>query len=159
MATYTSNQVASGLVRGNWRGADFTIFGSVEVSSAAVGDVYQLARIPNGYSVESVTIGTDKLDSNATPTLVFEVGDPTTPNQFITGSTAAQTGGVQYSNVGAGVGKIYPLGNDQTGQSAGGNAGSTILQAQVTTAAATFSAGTMRCAVRCYLDPQLGGFT
>ncbi len=159
MATYTSAQVSSALVRGNWRGADFTVFGTVAVASAAVGDIYQVCRVPNGYSIESVILDTDQLDSNATPTVTLEVGDSTTPGRFITGATTGHAGGVQTSNVPAATGYIYALGSGETGQMAGGNAGSNIIQVQVTTAAATFKAGSVRVAVRCYEDPQLGGFT
>ena len=159
MATYTSSQVTSTLVRGNWRGADFTIYGEVAAGSAAVGDIYELARVPNGYSIESVILDCDQIDSNATPTVTLEVGDATTPGRFISGSTIGRTGGVQSSNVAASTGYIYALGSGQTGQSAGGNAGSNIIQAHVTAAAATFKAGNVRVAVRCYEDPQLGGFT
>ncbi len=159
MATYTSSQVSSNLVRGNWRGADFTIYGTVAAGSAALGDVFQLARVPNGYSIESVILDCDQLDSNATPTLTLEVGDATTPGRFITGSTVGRAGGVQTSNVAGATGYIYPLGSGQPGQSAGGNAGSHIIQAQVPAAAAPFKAGNVRIAVRCYEDPQLGGFT
>ncbi len=159
MATYTSTQVSSALVRGNWRGADFTIYGTVAAGSAALGDIYQLVRVPNGYSIEWVILDTDQLDSNATPTVALEVGDGTVPGRFITGATTGHAGGIQTSNVAGATGYIYALGSGQTGQMAGGNAGSNILQVQVTTAAATFKAGNVRLAVRCYEDPQLGGFT
>ena len=159
MATYISTQVSSGLVRGNWRGADFTVYGEVTPTSAAAGDIYQLVRVPNGYSIESVILDCDQLDSNATPTIVLDVGDATTAGKFIIGATNAKAGGIQTSNVAGATGAIYALGNGTTGQGAGGNAGSTIIQAQVTTAAATFKSGTVRLAVRCYEDPQLGGFT
>ena len=159
MATYTSAQVNSALVRGNWRGADFTVYGTVAAGSATAGDIYQVCRVPNGYSVESVILDTDQLDSNVTPTVVLEVGDATTPGRFITGATTGHAGGVQTSNVAGSTGYTYALGSGQTGQMAGGNAGSNIIQVQVTTSAATFKAGNVRVAVRMYEDPQLGGFT
>lgn len=152
MATYKSAQVQSALLRGNWRGADFTIFGSVAVASAGVGDIYQLVQIPNGYSIESVILDTDQLDTNATPTLTLEVGDGTTAARFIAASTIARTGGIQYGNVAGATGYSYAIGSGNTGQFAGGNAGSNILQAKVTAAAATFAAGTVRLAVRMFED-------
>ena len=152
MATYKSSQVSSALVRGNWRGADFTIFGEVTPTSAAVGDIYQVVQVPNGYSVESVILDCDQLDSNATPTLTLEVGDSTTAARFITGSTVGRAGGVQYPNVAGATGYSYAIGSGNTGQFNGGNAGTNTIQVQVTAAAATFKSGTVRVAVRCFED-------
>ncbi len=150
--TYTSAQVNSALVRGNWRGADFTVYGTVAAGSAAVGDIYQLVQVPNGYSIESVILDCDQLDTNGTPTLTLEVGDSTTVARFIAASTIARTGGIQYGNVAAATGYSYALGSGNTGQFHGGNAGSNIIQAKVTAAAATFAAGNVRLAVRLFED-------
>ena len=152
MAIYKSSLLSSALVRGNWRGADFTIFGSVPAGSAALGDIYQLVQVPNGYSIESIILDVDQLDSNATPTLTLELGDAVNAARFITGATVGRTGGIQYGNVNGATGYQYGLGSGNTGQFFGGNAGSNVIQAQVTAAAATFKAGNVRLAVRCFLD-------
>ena len=148
--TYKSAQVQSARVRGNWRGADFTEYGTIAATEAALGDVFELVQIPNGYAIESVILDCDQLDSNATPTLALEVGDATTPARFITGSTVGHAGGVQYSNVAGATGYQYTVGTNN-GQFSGGNAGATVIQVQVTTAAATFKAGSIRLAVRLFL--------
>ncbi len=151
MATTKSAQVQSARVRGNWRGADFTEYGTIDVTTApAVGDIFELVQIPNGYAVESVILDCDSLDSNATPTIVLEVGDATTAARFIAASTVAQHGGVQYSNVAGATGYSYAIGTNN-GQFSGGNAGATVIQAKVTAAAATFAAGNIRLAVRLFL--------
>ena len=150
MSTFKSAQVSSAKVRGNWRGADFTEYGIIAASEAALGDIFELVQIPNGYAIESVILDCDALDSNATPTLVLEVGDATTPGRFITASTVARKGGVQMANVAGATGYSYAIGTNP-GQFSGGNAGATVLQAKVTTAAATFAAGSIRLAVRLFL--------
>lgn len=155
--TYKSAQVTNGLVRGNWRGSNFTVYGTLTPGSAALGDIYQLCIVPNGYSIVAVTLDCAQLDSNASPTVVLEVGDGTTAGRFITGSTVGKTGGIQVANVAGTIGYSYSLG--EGGQFGGGNAGGTIVQAQVTTAAATFKSGVVALAIECYLDPQLGGYT
>lgn len=155
--TYQSPQVQAGLVRGNWRGGSFMTYGVITAASAVLNDIFQLVLFPNGYMIESVTLDVDQLDSNGSPTIVLAVGDGTTAAKFISGATVARTGGIQGANVAGTIGTIYPLA--QGGQFAGGNAGATIIQAKVTTAAATFAAGKIRLAVRGYLDPQLGGYT
>lgn len=149
--TYKSALVSSGQVRGNWRGADFTIYASIAATEAAAGDIFQMVQVPNGYSIESVTLDCDKLDSNAAPAIVLEVGDSTTANRFINASTVAQAGGVQRSNVAGATGYSYTVGTNP-GQFSGGNAGATVVQVKVATAAATFQAGTIRLAVRVFLD-------
>lgn len=150
--TYKSAQVQSALLRGNWRGADFTIYGSVAVASAGVGDIFQLVQVPNGYSIESVILDCDQLDSNGAPTLTLEVGDAGAAGRYITGSQVGRAGGVAYPNVAGATGYSYAIGSGNTGQFYGGNAGSNIIQAQVTAAAATFKAGTVRLAVRMFED-------
>ncbi len=150
MATFKSAQVNSARVRGNWRGADFTEYGTIAATEAAAGDIFELVQIPNGYAIESVILDCDALDSNATKTLVLEVGDATTANRFITASTVGQAGGVQYANVAGATGYSYAVGTN-TGQFSGGNAGATVIQAKVVTAAATFQAGNIRLAVRLFL--------
>lgn len=155
--TYKSAQVTAGLVRGNWRGSNFTVYGTLTPGSAALGDVYQLCIVPNGYSIVSVTLDCAQLDSNGTPTVVLEVGDSGSAGRFITGSTVGKTGGIQFANVAGTIGYTYSIA--EGGQFAGGNAGGTIVQAQITTAAATFKSGAVSLAIECYLDPQLGGYT
>ena len=154
--TYKSAQVSSGLVRGNWRGSDFTVYGEITAAEAALGDVFQLVQVPNGYRVIEVILDCDQLDSNVTPTLSLEVGDSGAAGLYITGSTVGRTGGVQFQNVAGSTGYHYALA--QGGQFAGGNAGATVIQAQVTAAAATFAAGKIRLAARCFLDSTTGEY-
>ena len=153
MATLKSAQVQSFKVRGNWRGADFTEYGTIDVTAApAVGDIWEMVQVPNGYAVESVYLDCDQLDTNATPTLTLEVGDSGAVARYIAASKVAQTGGVQVNNVAGSTGYLNPIGNPNgsTGQFAGGNAGATTIQVKVTAVAATFAAGNARLAVRLF---------
>ncbi len=153
MATLKSAQVQSFRVRGNWRGADFTEYGTINITSApAVNDIWEMVQVPNGYAVESVYLDCDQLDSNVTPTITLEVGDAGAASRYIAASSVARTGGVQVNNVAASTGYVNPLQNPNggTGQFSGGNAGATTIQVQVTAAAATFKAGNVRLAVRLF---------
>lgn len=153
MATLKSAQVTSAKVRGNWRGADFTEVGTIDITSApAVGDIWELVQVPNGYAVESVYLDCAQLDTNASPTLTLEVGDSTTAGRYISGSTIGRTGGVAINNVAGSVGYVNPIQNSagSTGQFSGGNAGATTIQVKVTAVAATFAAGNVTLAVRLF---------
>jgi hypothetical protein len=148
MATYTSAQVASGQIPINERGASFLIFGSIALTTAlANNDIVQLVTVPNGYKVLNVTVDVDPLDTNATPTLTGTVGDPTTAGKYVT-LTAAQlkTGVVQPNNVVGSTGVVYAP------ASSGGNAGGTLIQFKATAGPATWTNGTMRCAVELQVD-------
>ena len=147
MATYTSSQVSSHRVRGNWRGGAFVVTGSIDLTTAlAVGDVVELCQVPNGYEVVDVIVNAPKLDTGTTPTLVFEVGDSTTAGRYISGSTIGQTGGVARTSQPGGTAYTYTIGTNN-GQTSGGNAGATVIQLQCTAAAATWANGTVTCSV------------
>ena len=159
--TYKSAQVLNGYpVRGNWRGACFDCYGTITPGSAALNDIYQLVLVPNGFMVTDIAIDIAGTGLDTGTALVWSFGDATTPARFITGATVGRSsaGGIQFPNVGGTYGYQYPLG--QGGQFGGGNAGATILQIKITTAATTFVAGTAIVAmVQMYQDPQLGGYT
>lgn len=157
MTTYVSPQVQAGLVRGNWRGSAFDVYGQLTPGSASTNDIYQLVLVPNGFMIADIAIDVGELDSATS--LVWAFGDSGTPARFITGSTVGRGagGGIQFPNVSGTYGYTYALA--EGGQFAGGNAGATILQMKITTGAGTFVAGTVRCMVQLYLDPQLGGYT
>jgi len=148
MATYTSAQVSSGQIPINERGASFLVFGSIALTTALVNnDIVQLVQVPNGYKILNVTLDSDPLDSNASPTLTGSVGDATTAGKYIT-VTAAQlkAGVVQPNNVVGSTGVVYPP------ASSGGNAGGTVLQFKATANPATWVNGTMRLAVELQVD-------
>jgi hypothetical protein len=147
MTTYKSSQVTSSLVRGNWRGSDFTVFGSCLAGSAAVGDIYQIVQVPNGFTIVDMILDTDQLDSNGSPTITLEVGDSGSAGRFYSGATIARTGGIAIPTVAQTIGYTYTVGTNQ-GQFSGGQAGATIIQAQVTAAAATYKSGNVRLSVR-----------
>ncbi|CEJ15947.1 hypothetical protein BN1110_06298 [bacterium YEK0313] len=74
-------------------------------ANAAVNDILELAVIPAGCRPVEVTVDSDDLDTNATPTLAFDVGmmsgdvgDPsparTCGAEFLTGAQIGRTGGV-----------------------------------------------------------------
>jgi|SRR5882724_3160881 len=148
MATYTSTQVSSGQIPINERGASFIVFGSIALTTAlANNDIVQLVQVPNGYKILNVTLDSDPLDSNASPTLTGSVGDGTTAGKYIT-VTAAQlkAGVVQPNNVVGSTGVVYAPANS------GGNAGGTLIQFKATANPATWVNGTMRLAVELQVD-------
>src|SRR6185312_9969876 len=142
MTTYVSPQVQAGLVRGNWRGSDFTVYGKLTPGSATLNDIYQMCLIPNGYMITDLAIDVGSTGLDTGTALTWQCGDATTPGRFITGATAGRSsaGGVVFPNVGGTYGFQYSLA--QGGQFAGGNAGATILQLKITASATVFVANT-----------------
>lgn len=90
-------------------------------------DIIEMVRVPRGAYVVDVICAADDLDTNATPTIAFTVGDQGDTDRFITSSTIAQTGGVARLNATAGADFTYTA--DDT------------IDITFGTAAATFAAG------------------
>ena len=61
-------------------------------AASATGDIYQLVDVFAGETVHDVKIKCSDLDSNASPEIVFGVGDGSDPDYYIAASNAAQTG-------------------------------------------------------------------
>lgn len=108
-------------------------------TAPSAGDLVQLMKIPAGATITGVTLDSDKIDTNASATLKFDVGDGTTAQKFIAASTIGQTGGVAYAGVAGTVGTSYTS--------------DTWLYAKVNAAAATFASGTVRVCVEYTIDP------
>jgi len=152
--TYTSPQVAAGYpVPVNHRGASFILYSQFTQTAAfVINDVVQMLNVPNGYRVMNVTLDTDQLDTNGSPTIKLDVGDATTANWAIAASTVAQTGGVAFNGKAGSTGKLYAP------ASSGGNPGFTTLQVKVNTAPATGTTNaTLRLAVELQEDSAVAG--
>ncbi len=63
-------------------------------AALALGDVMQSPVISAGSTIVDVMLVTSKLDTNGTPLITLDVGNGTTPSQFIAASTVGETGGV-----------------------------------------------------------------
>ena len=61
-------------------------------SKDTTGDIYQLVDVFAGETVHDVKIKCSDLDSNASPEIVFGVGDGADSDYYIGASNAAQTG-------------------------------------------------------------------
>lgn len=135
MATYYSDHVILNAAGANTIPAKyhevgaFVTYAEVTLPSGttlATNDTLQLCDIAPGIVVTGVTVDTDKLDTNATPTIVYSVGVTGTTAQFVSLSTTAQAGGFQIQNVAGALGVI-----------GGGNTTPTRVFATITTGAAT----------------------
>lgn len=105
----------------------------------AADDIIQMVKVPKGATILDVTLTSEDLDSNGTPTIVLDVGDGDDPDRFIDGSNVAQAGGV--ARLGSGVaaaatdGLFYTYTAEDT------------IDVKVVTAAATKAAGNITLAV------------
>lgn len=113
---------------------NYTVGYTLTLASAVINDVYKLPlTVPAGAYIVGAVLDSDDVDTNASPTIVMALGDATTADSIITGSTAGQAGGITYMNKSGALGKTYTT--------------DTNLQLKITTAAATFAAGNVRIAV------------
>lgn len=140
MTTYLSNKAQAGVSPKQNHIGSIPVYASYAFASApALNDLVQMMTIPAGATIVSVVLDSDKIDTNGTPTMKFDVGDGTVANRFLAASTLPQTGGAAVANVAAAYGYNY--------------AANTPLFVKVNAAAATFAAGTVRLLVEYTMDP------
>lgn len=140
MTTYLSNKAQPGIEPKYLAAGAIDVVATYTFASApSANDLVQLMTIPSGATITGVTLDSDKIDTNASGTLTFDVGDGTTAARFISASTVGQTGGVAYAGVAATVGYQYSA--------------NTALFLKVHAAAATFASGTVRVCVEYSMDP------
>lgn len=158
MATFTAARAASTfpVAKTVGGGALHAAHGVIEVTAApAVGDIYQMCRVPAGAVIVGGMIYGDDLDTNVTETLDIDVGwadngvDVADPDGL--GNL-----GVMGTDTVAGVkpeaGYQYPLGGVLITDGPKTLAAETIIQVTVVAAAATFAAGTLAVVVY-YTNP------
>ena len=149
MATFTSDQVASGRAPANVQGTGTvqTVYGKITVSAnPADGDIYQMVRVPNGATIVGGYFRADDLDTNATETLDLDIGwaangvDAADPDGF--GNLGVLTGDA-VTGIKPEVGTFIPLGGVlyTAGPKTFGE--ETVIQIEANAAAATFAAGDM----------------
>jgi hypothetical protein len=97
MATTFTSDKADSTVQAR-SGLDLTVvYAEYEISAALViNDVIEMVKVPAGAVINNVILATDDLDSGTD--LVLDVGDGTTRDRFIDGTTIGQTGGVATLN-------------------------------------------------------------
>lgn len=140
MATFLSNKAQPGVE------PKFLPAGAIDVvatytfaAAPSANDLVQLMTVPAGAVITGVTLDSDKIDTNGTPTMTFDVGDGTTAARFISAATTPQAGGIAYAGVAGTVGYTYTA--------------NTALFLKVHAAAATFASGTVRVCVEYTMDP------
>ena len=105
--TFTSSGVATGIMAKSLIGLN-AVTATYTVSSAlVVNDVIEMVKVPKGAKIVEVILACGDLDTDGTPAVVLAVGDGTTADRFITGSTVGQAGGVTRLGVAAGLGYVY----------------------------------------------------
>lgn len=106
-STLTSSQVATSVIQKTYPDT-IVVQGTYALSAAfVVNDVVQMVKIPKNAVIDEVILGSDDLDTGGAPAIVLAVGDGTTADRFITGSTVAQGGGFARLGVVAGMGYTY----------------------------------------------------
>lgn len=98
MATVTSDKVDAGIPAREPHSGVCSVKASFTVPTtgdgSAANDVIQMVKVPDGATVLEVIFTSEDLDTNATPTIVFDVGDGGDADRYIDGTTIGQTGGV-----------------------------------------------------------------
>lgn len=84
---------------------DATNGGGAGGTAFALNDVIRMVKVPKGATILDVTISVPDLDTSTG--IVLDVGDGTTADRFIDGSTAGQAGGLAGINEIAGFGYTY----------------------------------------------------
>lgn len=93
MATYYSDVARPGLpARENAEGAQVVPFLVTLTTALAAADVIKLVKIPNFAELTDFVIEPSDMDTHATPTLQFNVGDEGDVDRYVAASTAPQTG-------------------------------------------------------------------
>lgn len=115
----------------------------VAVTTAMIdntNDEVSLFYLPKGAVVTGVQIYATDMDTNGTPTLAFDIGDSGDEDRLIAASTVGQAGTGNYTGLVAATGFLYKYTAD------------TEIKAYVQAVAATGAAGTLKVAVRYFVD-------
>lgn len=103
-----------------------------------VDDIITLFRVPKGAVVTAARIAATDMDTNASPTLAFNVGDAGSATRIFSASAVGQAGTFSTAmNQGA---FLYKFTAD------------TLIQAQVSTVSATGAAGTLYFGLEYFID-------
>jgi len=115
-------------------------YGEVAFSGTiTTADAATVLNLPIGAIIHSVTIESDDLDTNGTPTITLNVGDAGSANRYLAASTVAQAGTTAVAT--AATGLLYTV----TGTN------DTAVRIAVAANAATSAAGNVRVAVAYWL--------
>ncbi len=118
-------------------GSPGVVYGSYEVTDApTLNDVIKLCKLPAGAVVTGGALYCDALESNATPTLSVQLGTAATPTLYVATAAFAQSTRVVQSVYGnTNFGGFTPVGFE------------TDVQLKFSAVAATFTTGTVACAI------------
>lgn len=105
--TLPSTKIASTVTTRGGTGI-VSVSATYEIAEAIeADDIFQMVKVPKGARIVDITLATDALDSG-TDAIVLAVGDVTTADRFITGSTVGYSGGIAKLNQVDGMGYVYP---------------------------------------------------
>lgn len=94
MATLTTSKVAQSVTARELNAGLTQVTATYSLTAAlAASDVIQMVKVPTGARIIEMLLAADDLDTNATPTIVLDVGDGGDTDRFIDGATSAQVGG------------------------------------------------------------------
>jgi hypothetical protein len=144
MALYYTDQTRNFATRHGigYARAEMTFANVIAVTTAMIDNIDDevgLFFVPPGFTVTSATISATDMDTNAAPTLAFDVGDDTVESRIFAASTVGQAGTL--SNAMARTGHLYQY------------TAETLIKAYVQAVAATGAAGTLRVSITGFVDP------
>lgn len=105
-----------------------------------VDDEVGLMWVPAGAIITGIAVSATDMDTNASPTIAFDIGDDADEDRLMAATQVARAGGVDQAIARTGLGFKYTT--------------RTRLKAYVQTAAATAAAGTLTVVIRYIVDAE-----
>lgn len=145
MASFTTQQAAGrGPIRGpGWSSQEVSAYAEYTLTACATADFWDMLWVPNGAIITGITLFSEDVDSNGTPTVAFSVGDASSSTRFISSSTVGQAGGFT-STLATGTGAMFFK-----------YTADTKIRVTATTGSATFAAGKIKLKVSYLIEPML----
>lgn len=145
MAAFQTQQT---LGRGPIRGAgsssqQINAYAEYTLTAWATNDYVEMVRVPAGAIITGVTVYSDDIDSNGSPTATISVGDASSATRFVSASTIPQAGGFT-NTLASGTGAIFYKYTSEG-----------VIRCTASTGSATFAAGTIKLLVTYLFDPML----
>jgi len=151
MATYTADRKGSGVQAIQNVTGDTTVVAVYNLAGAlALNDLIQMADLPTGAYIVDVVLAADALDTNATSTLAYDVGDSNSATRYINNKTQGnntalgpyhmdQKGGLGYK-IGTNAGDNTIVVKIRVGPATAATTGQVVLAATYSMQAKTASA-------------------
>lgn len=143
-AFFTQQALGRGPARGvGGSSQEVTAYAEYALTAWATNDTLDMIRVPAGAIITGITLYSDDIDSNVSPTATISVGDSGSATRFISASTVGQAGGFT-NTLASGTGAMF---FKYTAEG--------VIRLTAGTGSATFQAGTVKLKVSYVVDPML----